>query len=225
MTAHGSTETTFSAERDAVVATCREMIESRLVLWSAGNVSVRTTDETIVVTPSGVPYVGLEAGDLVDVDVARGTVKGSRQPTSELDLHLGLMRALPDVGAIVHTHSKYALALAVARRPVPFICNENLGTHAREIRVTEFAPPGSSALADACLDVLKAQPGSRAVLLANHGVVAIGSDLESAFVVAQQVEWVAEAYVHAELLGGAHALTPDEQDAMAANYGVSLGAT
>lgn len=211
-------------ERERILATCRHMVESQLVLWSAGNVSVRSGD-ALVVTPSGVPYADLLPDDMVEVDVASGAVAGARQPTSELGLHLGLMRALPDVGAIVHTHSKHALALAVARQSIPFICNESLGTRAREILVTDFAPPGSTGLADACLGAFRTQPGSRAVLLANHGVVAIGPDLESAYVVAQQVEWVAEVYVMARQLGGVNVLTSEQQDALAANYGVQLPAS
>lgn len=221
MTAAVRASRRVASEQERILTICRHMVESKLVLWSAGNISVRVGDR-IVVTPSGIPYSDLQADDMVGIDLDTGSVTGDHEPTSEVALHLGLMRALPDVGAVVHTHSKHALALAVARETVPFICNENLGTGAREIRVTEFAPPGTAALADSCLTVFESQPGSRAVLLANHGVVAIGPDLESAYVVAQQVEWVAEVYVMAKQLGRVHVLTSAEQDALASNYGISL---
>jgi L-fuculose-phosphate aldolase len=200
---------------------CRDMARSRLVLWSAGNVSARCGESEFLITPAAVPYERIRAGEMIRVDLDSGKYSEGR-PSSELALHLGLMRALSSTGAVVHTHSKHAAAFAVARRPIPFICNENLGVRARRIEVTEFAPPGTPAIATACLKVFAAQPGTRAVLLANHGVVAIGDDIESAYVVAQQVEWVAEVCLLAQSLGAVNELSETQQDAMAASYSVTL---
>ena len=99
---------------------------------------------------------------------------------------------MPDVGAVVHTHSRYAAAFSVARLDLPFICNESIATRAERVLVTEYAPPGSVDLGEQALATFRVQPGSRAVLLANHGVVAIGPTVGDAYVVAQSVEWTAE---------------------------------
>jgi L-fuculose-phosphate aldolase len=137
------------------------------------------------------------------------------------------MGALPDVGAIVHTHSRYAAAFAVARLDLPFICNESLASRAERVLVTDYAPPGSTDLAEQALRTLRAQPGSRAVLLANHGVVAIAPELGDAYVVALSVEWTAEICHHARTLLGAgageHVLDHAVQEAIARNYGVTIG--
>ena len=199
------------------------MVADGLVTGSAGNVSVRL-GETMVVSAGGVPYEYLDAGDHPVVGLTDGGVEGELKPTSEMPLHLGVMRGLEGVGAIVHTHSRYAAAFAVARRDLPFVCNENLGSRAERILVTDpYAAPGSPELAEAALRAFGRQPGSRAVLLANHGVVAIGETVEDAYLVAAQVEWVAEIAHLAEGLGGARVLGPEEQDWMGRTYGVTFG--
>ena len=163
------------------------------------------------------------------VHTTDGTWEGRGTPTSELALHVGVMRAMPEVGAIVHTHSRYAAAFAVARLGLPFICNENIATRSERVLVTAYAPPGSVDLADQAIAALRRQPGSRAVLLANHGVVAVAPTLEEAYVVAQSVEWTAEICHLARTLiaagTGEHVLDRAVQDAIARNYGVVIAQT
>jgi L-fuculose-phosphate aldolase len=135
---------------------------------------------------------------------------------------------MPDVGAIVHTHSRHAAAFAVARLDLPFICNENMATRAERVLVTEYAAPGSAALAERALATFRRQPGSRAVLLANHGVVAIAPTVEDAYQVAHAVEWTAEICHLARTLTasgtGETVLDRDIQRAIARNYGVTIAA-
>lgn len=198
------------------------MVADRLVVGSAGNVSIRVGQE-MVVSARGVPYAYLEPADHPRVSLEDGSASGPLAPTSEMPLHLGILRSLPEVGAIVHTHSRYAAAFAVARLDLPFVCNESLGAAAERVLVTRpYAPPGSGDLAAAALAAFARQPGSRAVLLANHGVVAIGDTAESAYLVAAQVEWTAEVCWLARGLGGETALTPQEQDMVAGTYGIAL---
>ena len=133
---------------------------------------------------------------------------------------------MPDVGSVVHTHSRHAAAFAVARLDLPFICNESMATRAERVLVTDYAPPGSTDLGDQALATFARQPGSRAVLLANHGVVAIGPTVDDAYVVAQSVEWTAEICHLARTLVAAGAgetvLDREVQAAMARNYGVTI---
>jgi L-fuculose-phosphate aldolase len=199
------------------------MVAERLVTGSAGNVSVRFGDR-MVVTAAGVPYEFLEPGDHPVVTLADGRAEGALKPTSEMPLHLGIMREMENVSAIVHTHSRYAAAFAVARQDVPFVCNENFGVRGDRILVTKpYAAPGSTELADAAIQAFARQPGSRAVLLANHGVVAIGDTVEDACLLAAQVEWAAEIAYLARTLGGETALSADEQAWYGRNYGIALG--
>ncbi|MBA3288294.1 MAG: class II aldolase/adducin family protein [Acidimicrobiia bacterium] len=207
-------------------AACLRMVADGLVIGSSGNISVRVDDSHAVISAAGVPYGRLTADDHPVVDLADGSWTGPCRPTSELALHLGVLRALPDVGAVVHTHSRYAAAFAVARLDLPFICNENIATRAERVPVTEYAAPGSGDLGAAALAAFATQPGSRAVLLANHGVVAIGPGLDDAYLVAQSVEWTAEICHLARTLvaagTGEHVLDHAVQDAIARNYGVTI---
>ena len=215
--------------RDAVHGACLRMVADGLVIGSAGNISVRVDEHRFVVTAAGVPYDRLTAADHPVVDGRTGGWDGPRRPTSEIALHVEVLGAMPDVGAVVHTHSRYAAAFAVARLDLPFICNESMATHAERVLVTAYAPPGSTDLGAQALATFRRQPGSRAVLLANHGVVAIGPTLADAELVARSVEWTAEICHLARTLvaagTGEHVLDRAVQDAIARNYGVTIAGT
>lgn len=214
--------TSVETAKEAVQRTCERMVAEGLVIGSAGNVSIRLGDR-MVVSAGGIPYEYLEPKDHPLVTLANGHFEGSVKPSSETPLHLGIMRLMAGIGAIVHTHSRYAAAFAVARQDIPFVCNENVGTRSDRILVTKrYASPASTELADAAIEAFRRQPGSRAVLLANHGVVAIGDTVEDAFLVAAQVEWVATVACLARVLGGETVLSPAEQDWIGHNYGVSF---
>lgn len=212
--------------RRAVHATCLRMVADGLVIASAGNVSVRLDRYRFVVTAAGVPYEQLEPHDHPVVDTRDGTWEGRRRPTSELALHRTLLAELDGIDAVVHTHSRYAAAFAVARLELPFICNESIATRAERVPVTGYAPPGTADIGDQARRAFALQPGSRAVLLANHGVVAVGDDLDAAYDVARSVEWTAEICYLARTLvaagAGEHVLDGDVIDVIARTYGVPI---
>ena len=211
-----------AAAQQEVHDTCLWLLAQGLVVGSAGNVSVRVDPDHVVVSAGGMLYEHLEASDHPLVDLRDGSHIGPRKPTSEMPLHTGLYVAMPELGAIVHTHSKAAAAFAVARRDLPFVCNENLGPAAERVLVTEYAVPSSDGLAVETLKALGRQPGSRACLLANHGVVALGATAEAARVIAAQVEWIADIVWRAEMLGGAHVLPTAIAREVCAAYGIEL---
>jgi L-fuculose-phosphate aldolase len=215
--------------QEQVHETCQRMVADRLVVGSAGNVSVRVGSHHAVVSAGGVEYRRLRAVDHPLIDLRAGGAVGTpaapdaRRPTSELALHLAVLRSMPDVGAVVHTHSPFATGFAVARVPLEFVCNENIGPRSERILVTEpYAPPGSSDLADAVVETLRRQPGSRACLLANHGPVAIADDVDTAFTVAAQVEWIAQVTHVARGAGSVHVLDRAAQRAIASTYGFTV---
>jgi L-fuculose-phosphate aldolase len=210
--------------KEVVHRACHRMVTDGLVIGSAGNISVRMADGAltgmIVVSAGGVPYDKLDAEDHPVVSVADGRETEGIKATSELPLHIGIMRELAWVGAIVHTHSLFAAAFAAARQDIPFVCNENAATMADRVLVTRpYAAPGSVELGQVALDAFARQPGSRAVLLANHGVVALGETAEEAGLLAAQVEWAANIAYLARTLGGETVLTPEEQAWFGRNYG------
>ncbi len=210
----------------SVHAACLRMVSERLVVGSAGNISARIDADHIVVSAGGVLYEHLGASDHPIVSLSDGSWKGTHAPTSEIALHLRLMRDDPSVNGVVHTHSKYACAFSIARVDLPFVCNENIGPRSEHILVTDYEAPGTIDLGDQAAKTLARQPQSRAVLLANHGVVAIGESVEQAFTIAAQVEWIAEVTYLASTLDPALknvvVIPPDAQDLIGRNYGFSV---
>jgi L-fuculose-phosphate aldolase len=210
----------------AVQAACLKMVTDRLIVGSAGNVSARIDAHSMVVSAGGVLYEHLSTGDHPVVSLTDGTWQGDRAPTSEIALHLRLMRDYPDINAIVHTHSKFACAFSIARVDLPFVCNENIGPKSERVLVTSYEAPGTVDLGEQAAATFARQPGSRAILLANHGVVAVGDSVEQAYTIAAQVEWIAEVTHHAATLDpnltNVVVLPHDAQNLIGRNYGFSV---
>jgi L-fuculose-phosphate aldolase len=192
----------YTPQRAAVWRTAVAMHREGLVRLSEGNVSARCPDGRVAVTPSGLPYADMAPEDVVVVDAAGAVVAGQRRPTSELPMHLGLLAALPEVGAIVHTHSPFAVACAACGRPLPPVTSEALLVGG-EVPVARLARPGTREMAAAVLDALRPSRASKAVLLQSHGVVALGQHLGEALQVALYVEQMAKTLALAQLVGGA----------------------
>jgi L-fuculose-phosphate aldolase len=192
-------------QRAAVAQACRELLATGLVRGTSGNVSVRdAASGTIAITPTGLGYTGMRGSDVAVLSADGEQLDGDLRPTSEVALHLGIYRARPDVGAVVHTHSMFATTFAVLGEQIPAV--HYLIVRAGEsVPVAPYARYGTAELAESCVRTL----GSGfAVLLANHGVVAVGADLAAAMMVAEAVEYTAELAWRARQLG-----TPQVLDA------------
>jgi L-fuculose-phosphate aldolase len=183
--------------RTTVIAACRELTRRGLTHGTSGNVSVRCDERQFFVSPSGMDYGLLEAEDvpLMDLD---GRWFGRRRPSSEWRFHRGIFKSRRDVGAIVHTHSPQATALACTGRGIPAFHYMVAVAGGSNIRCAPYYTFGSQELSDAALVALKDR---RACLLANHGVIATGSDLPSALSLAGEVENLALQYCAALSLG------------------------
>lgn len=179
-----------SALRQALVAIGRRLVERGLVSGSFGNASVRLPgSDHVLVTPSGLPYEQMHADDIVVLSLDGTVVEGLRKPTSEAPMHLAVYSARPDVGAVVHTHSVYATTLACAGLPIEPVHYLMAGIGQR-VPVAPFATFGTPEIGAAVVETLRTE--HHAVLLAQHGVLTVGRDLEAAFFVAETVEYVAE---------------------------------
>lgn len=198
----------------SILHTAHHLAEQRLIAGTWGNVSTRITDfpQFIAITPSGKPYTMLHTSDMSIINLLDGSVvQGPFAPSSELPLHLAIYRHRPETAAIVHTHSIYATACAVARRSIPPIVEDLIQIAGGEIRVADYALPGTVELAENAVAALSER---QAVLLANHGVVACGTTLREAALTCELVERGAKMLSLATHLGGAVTLSDGDVQVM-----------
>jgi len=166
------------------------MAELGLVRGSSGNVSVRRGD-TVLITPSGIVYERLHPSQVIAIDLAGRVVSGMGAPSSEWRMHLSIYRAREDVRAVVHTHSPYATA-ASFRKHLPVFHDEGKMLFGDEVPVSEHAPPGSWALAEAVAEALGKR--GKVALIARHGAVAVGRTLTEALLLAEKLEEAATVF-------------------------------
>lgn len=192
--------------RAAVIGTCRELARRGLTHGTSGNVSVRRDGRHFFVSPTGMAYERLVPDDvpLVGFD---GRWFGHRSPSSEWRFHRDILAGRAEVGAIVHTHSPHATALACTGRGIPAFHYMVAVAGGADIRCAPYHTFGTQALSDAALAALE---GRRACLLANHGVIASGVDLEAALALAGEVENLAAQYCAALALGDVRILDDAE---------------
>jgi L-fuculose-phosphate aldolase len=192
--------------QEAIVFGCRELVRRGLTHGTSGNVSLRQDLVGFFVSPTGMSYESLTPEDipLVGFD---GRWYGRRRPSSEWRFHRDILEARPEVGAIVHTHSTHATALASAGRGIPAFHYMVAVAGGADIRCAPYRTFGTQALSDAAVRALE---GRSACLLAHHGVIALGADLAAALALAAEVEDLAHKYCATLSLGEARLLDEAE---------------
>jgi L-fuculose-phosphate aldolase len=187
----------FVELRGQLLQSCRALKHTQLSHGRSGNLSVRADDGRFLISPSGMDYETVQPEQVPVMDLS-GRWFGGCRPSSEWRLHRDIYKARTDVGAIVHTHSTYATALACTGRGIPAFHYMVAMAGGADIRCASYYAFGSQELADATLAALHSR---KACLLANHGVVATGADLQAAFSLAAEVENLARQYCVALTLG------------------------
>ncbi len=199
-----------------LLETARRLLREGLVEGTAGNLSARTEDGNVLLSPTSLAYEAMTPDDLALCDLAGNLLVGARKPTTEQALHLAVLRAYPEIGAVIHSHAKFATMFAVAREPIPCVIEEFQIYVGGEVAVANYALTGSDALGEECAKHL-AQRG--AVLMANHGLLAAGRDLAQAYHVTALVERTAEIVWGARLLGRVEPLPQETLAKFAPVYG------
>ena len=202
---------------EAVLAAAKSMLRRGLVEGTAGNISARQADGTIVITPSSVDYDEMALDDLVviDLDGAVVSAKEGRSPSSEKPLHLACFRAFDDVGAVIHSHAVHASMFAVARQPIPPCVDEFAIYVGGEVRCADYAASGSDELSDAAVAALQDRG---AALLANHGMVAVAPTPAKALHITALVERTAMIVWGASQLGTPVPIPDDVNQSFAGIY-------
>src|SRR5262249_23780880 len=143
-----------------------------------GNITIRLNDREILCTPTMVSKGFMKPEDVCKVDYEGKQLAGTRKRSSEVLLHLSVYKARPDVHAVVHCHPPYATAFAVAREPIPKCVLPEVEVFLGEVPMADYATPGTQQFADTILSFLK---DCNTIILANHGTVTFGPDLEKAY--------------------------------------------
>jgi L-fuculose-phosphate aldolase len=194
-------------EKKQVLAAARQILKKGLVTGTAGNISLRLATEgkrsLLAITPSARHYLSITPDDIQILDFDGGKVEGGLPPSVETPLHIGIYRARKDINAVIHTHSVFASAMAVAGLSIPAIIDEQVAYLGGKIKLARYAPSGSPELVKNAVAAL----GKRyAVLLANHGGVGVGANLPAAFHACELMENTALIYLLALSTGSVNEL-------------------
>jgi len=195
-------------QREQVAAACRRLAAEGLVPGTAGNVSARA-GEQVAISATGLVLSEATPEQVSVVDLDGELVAGELAPTSELDLHLGVYRRY-DAGAVVHTHAPFATALACVVDEVPCV-HYSMLLLGGDVPVAPYATFGTPELAESVLDALE---GKAAALMASHGAIAHGPDVDHAVETSLLLEWACEVYWRAAATGTPRVLTEEERAAV-----------
>lgn len=188
---------------------CRQLAARGLIAGRDGNLSVRIGPQRVLVTPSGQIKALLTAADMVEVDLAgKPRSRGRRKPTSELDLHLRILRHRPDVRAIVHAHPPTATGFAVAGQEIPDNLLPELIFVVGPVPLVPYGSSGTPELGERVVPFLD-DTRCNALLLANHGAVTMGTTLDEAWIRMESLEHSARIIAAAQRIGQPQPLRPD----------------
>jgi L-fuculose-phosphate aldolase len=209
--------------RKEIVQTCRRMSASGLVAGTEGNVSARTPEGNVLITPSGLDYAVTESEDVVVVSPDGETLEGVLEPSVDIPMHTGIYRSRPETLGIVHTHARFSTTLACLNWEVPPV-HYMLAVLSDEGRVpvARYATFGTEQLAGSAAEALGR--AHRTCLLRNHGTIAVGATVSEAYSRSELLEQMAEIYYRARTDGEPVVLTAEEMAEVAAkihDYGQS----
>ncbi len=198
--------------RDQVCWANKQLRLHGLVTWTAGNVSARDPESGyVVVKPSGVSFEDLTPEDMVVTDLSCSVIEGELRPSVDTPTHLVIYRKMPEVNAVVHTHSPYATSFAAIGMPIPAVLTAICDEFGGPIPCGPYCQIGEEQIGEAVVGNIGASP---AIILQNHGVFTIGADPVAALKAAVMVEDVAKT-VHLAMLKGSPIPIPDEEVARA----------
>jgi L-fuculose-phosphate aldolase len=201
----------LSRIRQQIIEGGLRLVKEGLVARTWVNISIRVDETHMLITPSGRTYEDLTPEDIVLVNYHTSKHEGVIKPSSEKELHCEIYRTRKKIHAVVHTHQQNASTVAAAHREVPPILDDMAQIIGPSVRVAEYALPSTKKITKKTVSALK---GRKAALMANHGAVCVGRDLEEAFVVCQVLEKACKAFIEAEFLGGAKSINKFEAHLM-----------
>lgn len=202
-------------ERELVLKHCRKLITAKLTTGSGGNVSIYNRKQNLIaVSPGSMDYFEIEPEDIMVIDPSGKVVNGRNSPSSESQFHLALYKHRDDVNAVIHSHSVFATTVSCLREEIPPL-HYLVGLIGEKIPVTEYATFATKQLAD---NIVTGIGTANAALLANHGVVSVGPDIQTCFIIAEHVELIAQMYVYTKSMGDPVLLDEGEMGRLQAKF-------
>lgn len=199
----------LAEERQEIVKYGKKLITAQLTTGSGGNLSIINREEGLVaIKPSGVDYFEMSPEDVVVVNLKGEKVDGALKPSSELLFHLALLKHRPDINAVLHTHQVYATTIACLNWELPAV-HYLIGFSGNKVPLAPYATFGSQELSD---NIINSIGSYNACLMANHGIVTVGANLQAAFATAEEIELVSRLYIQAKSAGEPVILPPEEMD-------------
>lgn len=195
-------------KRQKLIQYGKKMVENNLTFSTGGNLSIRIDDRSFLITPSGMAYESLKERDLVVMTSEGEILKGDRKPSSEWHMHGAIYNARPEINVLIHTHSPYVSVVSSLGEELPPISYLIASAGTRTVPLARYETFGTKELGEAAVE---AMGNCKAVMLANHGLIAGGDTLEQAFSLAQEIEFCAFMYVTALSTGKKINFIPDDK--------------
>ena len=193
----------------------KKLVTAGLTKGTGGNLSVFDRKAgTVAITPSGIDFFEIKPEDIVIIDLDGNIIEGDKTPSSEWEMHLMPYRTRTDIDAVVHAHVMYTTVLACLREGLP-ATHYMIAVAGADVRCAEYATFGTHELA---VNACKAMEDRRAVILANHGVLAGAQDLKNAYNIVEEIEYCSEIYVKARSIGNPVVLPDEEMTLMAEKF-------
>lgn len=198
-------------EREEIVEHGKKLIKFNLTKGTGGNLSIYNPDKGLMaISPSGMDYFETRPQDVVVLDLKGNKIDGNKEPSSEYEMHKIFYEKRKDISAIIHTHTIFATTIACLNWSLPAL-HYMIALAGPDIRCAKYAEYGSKELA---INAYDAMLDRRAVLLANHGLLAGGNNLANAFNITEQIEYCAELYYRAKSIGDPVILSEEEMKAI-----------
>ncbi|MBX2835778.1 MAG: class II aldolase/adducin family protein [Gammaproteobacteria bacterium] len=196
--------------RKKIIEMCLRMNATGLNQGTSGNISARVGDQMLI-TPSGIPYEELEPEHIAAMSVSDDAYEweGPFKPSSEWHFHRAILQSNANYGAVIHTHSMYSTILSIGRREIP-PCHYMIAAFGgTTVRCADYATYGTKELSN---NIIAAMKDRSACLMANHGMVVAGSDLDKTMWAAVELETLSKQYYHADMAKSMHLLSDEEMD-------------
>lgn len=202
-------------ERQEIVEYGKKLITSGLTKGTGGNLSIFDRENKLIaISPSGIDYFETRPEDVVIMDLKGEIVEGNRKPSSEFELHKIFYERRKDLDAIIHTHTMYATTISCLNWDLPAV-HYMIAVAGKDVRCADYATFGTKELAE---NAFTAMEDRRAVLLANHGLLAGAGNLAKAFSITEDIEYCAELYYRTKAIGQPVILSDEEMALMSQKF-------